>query len=147
MDVWVDFKNATQEQAAGIFRCFFRAKKPVTRTIIVGGPEPGGPPGTSIDDAELDVLADRFGAAIPVDEFSVASLQGYLLKNKTRPRQCVEEVAAWLDFLHIGVSLFLLTCLQGRDRARDPHPLEEREGRSELCELIAKAYINDVSSG
>jgi len=23
-------------------------------------------------------------------------LQGYLLKNKTRPRECVEEVAAWI---------------------------------------------------
>lgn len=26
----------------------------------------------------------------------VASLQGYLLKNKTRPRECVEEVAEWV---------------------------------------------------
>ena len=25
----------------------------------------------------------------------VASLQGYLLKNKTRPRECVEEVSEW----------------------------------------------------
>jgi hypothetical protein len=25
----------------------------------------------------------------------VASLQGYLLKNKTRPRECVEGVAEW----------------------------------------------------
>jgi chaperone BCS1 len=26
----------------------------------------------------------------------VAALQGYLLKNKTRPRECVDEVAAWI---------------------------------------------------
>lgn len=26
----------------------------------------------------------------------VASLQGYLLKNKTRPRECVDEVAEWV---------------------------------------------------
>jgi chaperone BCS1 len=26
----------------------------------------------------------------------VASLQGYLLKNKTRPRECVEEVDEWI---------------------------------------------------
>jgi chaperone BCS1 len=26
----------------------------------------------------------------------VASLQGYLLKNKTRPRECVGEVAEWI---------------------------------------------------
>ena len=25
----------------------------------------------------------------------VASLQGYLLRNKTRPRECVEEVGEW----------------------------------------------------
>ncbi|KAJ3735090.1 hypothetical protein DFJ43DRAFT_73528 [Lentinula guzmanii] len=30
------------------------------------------------------------------DELSVAALQGYLLKNKTRPRECVEEVAEWV---------------------------------------------------
>jgi chaperone BCS1 len=28
--------------------------------------------------------------------FQVASLQGYLLKNKTRPREAVEEVGAWV---------------------------------------------------
>ena len=26
----------------------------------------------------------------------VAALQGYLLKNKTRPRECVDEVAEWV---------------------------------------------------
>jgi mitochondrial chaperone BCS1 len=26
----------------------------------------------------------------------VASLQGYLLKNKTRPRECVNEVGEWV---------------------------------------------------
>ena len=45
---------------------------------------------------EIAELAKRFGEAIPEDELSVASLQGYLLKNKTRPRECVEEVAAWV---------------------------------------------------
>jgi hypothetical protein len=26
----------------------------------------------------------------------VASLQGWLLKNKTRPKECVDETAAWV---------------------------------------------------
>jgi len=26
----------------------------------------------------------------------VAALQGYLLKNKTRPRECVDEITAWV---------------------------------------------------
>ena len=27
--------------------------------------------------------------------FQVASLEGYLLKNKRRPRECVQEVTKW----------------------------------------------------
>lgn len=26
----------------------------------------------------------------------MAALQGYLLKNKTRPRECVDEITAWV---------------------------------------------------
>lgn len=49
-----------------------------------------------LSEAEVCALAARFGAAIPEDEFSVASLQGYLLRNKTRPREAVEEVGKWV---------------------------------------------------
>jgi len=49
-----------------------------------------------LDAAEIDALAKRFAAQIPENELSVASLQGYLLKNKTRPRESVEEVADWI---------------------------------------------------
>lgn len=48
-----------------------------------------------LEEEEINVLAKRFAEQIPEDEMSVASLQGYLLKNKTRPRECVEEVAEW----------------------------------------------------
>lgn len=48
-----------------------------------------------LDEDELTTLARRFGESIPEDEFSVASLQGYLLKNKTRPRESVDEVQDW----------------------------------------------------
>ena len=48
-----------------------------------------------LEEDELNTLAKRFGEQIPDDEMSVASLQGYLLKNKTRPRECVDEVAEW----------------------------------------------------
>lgn len=34
----------------------------------------------------------------------VASLQGYLLKNKTRPRECVEEVSEWCG-VHFTIEL------------------------------------------
>jgi chaperone BCS1 len=49
-----------------------------------------------LTEVEIAELAKRFAEAIPEDELSVASLQGYLLKNKTRPRQCVDEVADWV---------------------------------------------------
>jgi chaperone BCS1 len=69
-----------------------------------------------LEEAEIAHLAKRFADAIPEGEMSVrdnlpsavgrnlvsyafglqvASLQGYLLKNKTRPRECVEEVTEW----------------------------------------------------
>ncbi|KAI0693396.1 P-loop containing nucleoside triphosphate hydrolase protein [Cerioporus squamosus] len=48
-----------------------------------------------LPEEEISELAKRFADAIPENELSVASLQGYLLRNKTRPRECVDEVAAW----------------------------------------------------
>lgn len=110
MDVWINFKNATRWQAEGIFKCFFPSKKPVPppdseSTITTPSqsqenlPLPkrkgNAPVVPVLSEEELDVLAKKFANAIPDDEFSVASLQGYLLKNKTRPHQCVEETAAW----------------------------------------------------
>jgi chaperone BCS1 len=71
-----------------------------------------------LEEAEIAQLAKRFANAIPEGEMSVrdifppsvaqylvsyvfglqvASLQGYLLKNKTRPRECVEEAAEWCE--------------------------------------------------
>ncbi|QRV79585.1 mitochondrial chaperone BCS1 [Ceratobasidium sp. AG-Ba] len=53
-------------------------------------------PSKPLDAATLAQLAKKFSASIPDDEFSVASLQGYLLKNKTRPRAAADEAAAWV---------------------------------------------------
>ena len=71
-----------------------------------------------LEEAEIAQLAKRFADAIPEGEMSVrdnfppavvqylvsdafglqvASLQGYLLKNKTRPRESVEEVTEWCE--------------------------------------------------
>ncbi|EEB95653.1 hypothetical protein MPER_05338, partial [Moniliophthora perniciosa FA553] len=49
-----------------------------------------------LNEDEITQLAKRFAEAIPEDELSVAALQGYLLKNKTRPRECVDEVGEWV---------------------------------------------------
>jgi len=42
-------------------------------------------------------LADQFEDAIPEREFSMASLQGYLMGYKTRPINAVRDVASWIE--------------------------------------------------
>lgn len=49
-----------------------------------------------LDGATLARLAKEFADAIPDDEFSVAALQGYLLKNKSRPEIAASGAAAWV---------------------------------------------------
>ncbi|KAI0070707.1 P-loop containing nucleoside triphosphate hydrolase protein [Panus rudis PR-1116 ss-1] len=111
MDVWVNFKNATKWQAEGIFKCFFPSKPtlsappaepkdpkdPTSGDNLAVPKRQGRTPIThTLTEEEVSVLAKRFADGIPDDEFSVAALQGYLLKNKSRPRECVEEVGAWV---------------------------------------------------
>ncbi|GJJ06755.1 hypothetical protein Clacol_000951 [Clathrus columnatus] len=49
-----------------------------------------------LDAAMLAQLAKDFAEAIPNGEFSVAALQGYLLKNKTRPEAAAREAGQWV---------------------------------------------------
>ncbi|KAH9851980.1 hypothetical protein C2E23DRAFT_216722 [Lenzites betulinus] len=120
MDVWVNFKHATKWQAEGIFKCFFparpssaaaaaaaaasatpdaAAKHPADATSAANIPVSKRKRAAHIpllSEEEISDLAKRFADAIPENELSVAALQGYLLRNKTRPHECVEEVAAWV---------------------------------------------------
>ncbi|KAG8680639.1 hypothetical protein FRC08_016131, partial [Ceratobasidium sp. 394] len=113
MDVWVDFKNASRWQAEGIFKNFFpckpapgsEAEKQAQEAAAAESADPKRPVHRRRDTKhlvplleadEIAELAKRFAQNIPEDELSVASLQGYLLKNKTRPRECVDEVGAWI---------------------------------------------------
>ena len=115
MDVWINFTHATKWQAEGIFKCFF-PHAPSPSDDSSSSESSAESPSSPLTDAsqqnlplpkrksthallseeEISGLAKRFAEAIPEDELSVASLQGYLLKNKTRPRQCVDEVAEWV---------------------------------------------------
>ncbi|CAE6504798.1 unnamed protein product [Rhizoctonia solani] len=107
--VWVDFKNASKWQAEEIFKNFFPCKPPPSpeEEITADDPEKAKAEAKRrlrdtralvprLDAEEIAVLAKRFAEHIPEDELSVASLQGYLLKNKTRPRESVDEVADWI---------------------------------------------------
>ncbi|KAI0924341.1 hypothetical protein AcW1_006482 [Taiwanofungus camphoratus] len=145
MDVWVNFKHATKWQAEGIFKCFFPAKPSTDGSSLspsTPSPKPGDEPTPSdglavpkrkrashaiplLSEEEISELAKRFADAIPESELSVAALQGYLLKNKTRPRECVDEVADWV--------------VQEREtRAKLKKEKEEREAK-EKKELEDKA--------
>src|SRR6266702_2841385 len=44
----------------------------------------------------IEHLAERFASRIPEREFSMASLQGYLMSYKTRPIQAVDDVEQWI---------------------------------------------------
>jgi chaperone BCS1 len=126
MDVWVNFTHATKWQAEGIFKCFFPFKPSTVAASSETPTTPDASQQNLplpkrkafvhaipvLSEDEISDLAKRFGAAIPEDElsvcarylqrslvlnsFQVAALQGYLLKNKTRPRECVEEVDEWV---------------------------------------------------
>ncbi|KAF5362116.1 hypothetical protein D9756_002135 [Leucocoprinus leucothites] len=109
MDVWINFTHATKWQAEGLFKCFFPAK-PSAESVEL--PEGGSADASQknlplpkrktiqivplLAEEEIAELAKRFADQVPEDELSVAALQGYLLKNKTRPRECVDEIAAWV---------------------------------------------------
>ena len=108
MDVWINFKNATRWQAEGIFKRFFPSKS--SSSDAAAEPSETTANGTThiakkkkaistiplLEEEELEKLAKEFASNIIEDEVSVAALQGYLLKNKTRPRECVKEVAEWI---------------------------------------------------
>ena len=52
---------------------------------------------SKISQGKILKLSDQFEAAIPDREFSMASLQGYLMGYKTRPIEAVRDVAAWIE--------------------------------------------------
>ncbi|KAG6811321.1 hypothetical protein H0H92_007985 [Tricholoma furcatifolium] len=49
-----------------------------------------------LDGVTLGILAKKFADGIPEEEFSVAALQGYLLKNKSKPEEAANGVEEWV---------------------------------------------------
>ncbi|KIK01466.1 hypothetical protein K443DRAFT_564872 [Laccaria amethystina LaAM-08-1] len=50
-----------------------------------------------LSSSQVSKLAARFAEAIPEREFSMASLQGYLMAYKIRPYEAVSEAPAWVE--------------------------------------------------
>ncbi|KAF9233857.1 P-loop containing nucleoside triphosphate hydrolase protein [Melanogaster broomeanus] len=159
MDVWVNFTHATKWQAEGIFKCFFPCKPaPVAPSAVVGvTPQNGNAvdvsqqnlplpkrkaPGHAIpalEETEIAELAKRFADAIPEGELSVAALQGYLLKNKVRPRECVDEVGEWI--IQERETREKLKKEKAEREAKEKKEAEERE-RKEQEEKEAKEKLD-----
>ncbi|KAG5728362.1 hypothetical protein E4T56_gene19232 [Termitomyces sp. T112] len=49
-----------------------------------------------LDGVTLGILAKKFADDVPEEEFSVAALQGYLLKNKSQPEAAANGVVEWV---------------------------------------------------
>lgn len=165
MDVWINFKNATKWQAEGIFKCFFPSAPAPSATPTPAATEadatkPGTDKGTLpaapsrrkqhihgvplLTAEELETLAKKFAAAIPEDEMSVASLQGYLLKNKVRlPPSRGGPGRCWLN----GVIADPASGVRGggsrmgQDRARDEGEAQEGEGRGTFMRAALSSLL------
>ena len=72
------------------------------------------------------------GFLLLADELvQVAALQGYLLRNKTRPKEAVDEVAEWrvLELIPPVVEPDLPLLMQGHQRTGDAGEAQKGEGR------------------
>jgi len=116
MDIHIEFKLASKYQARELYRCFYRPESakedpagpiddkalsfsekdttPIPKHASFGGHFHGS---LKLPRAEVDVLAARFADVIPEREFSMASLQGYLMTYKIRPEEAIEDAPAWIE--------------------------------------------------
>ena len=100
MDVHVEFKLASQSQAAGLFKRFYMSDDvAATGEKEVPGSGKNLVPShrKGLDLAELVLLSEKFKEHIPDGQFSMASLQGYLMMHKDQPHNAIERVEAWVE--------------------------------------------------
>ncbi|KAJ7893204.1 P-loop containing nucleoside triphosphate hydrolase protein [Mycena leptocephala] len=86
MDLKIKYSLATTSQMEEVFKIFF----PVTEDE---GERANFPSYTS---EAIERYAAEFAAAMPPDIYSVAQIQGYLLRKKRNPLGAVQGVAEWL---------------------------------------------------
>ena len=114
MDVHIEFKLASKYQAPALYKSFFVPDKSDangTGNTLPGHSDssektpllqpslehPSRPSAHGLSRHEVDTLAARFSDAIPERELSMASLQGYLMMYKSRPREAVAEAQQWVE--------------------------------------------------
>jgi len=115
MDIHVEFKLASKYQAQELYRCFYLPNSGEEEDTASPSDEMAArsaalseknPPISghshrlhtlNLSRAEVDVLAARFADVIPEREFSMASLQGYLMTFKIRPEEAIQDAPAWIE--------------------------------------------------
>lgn len=124
MDLHIEFKLASKLQAAQLYRCFYFPDaeleekdelSALNSSSEKGSPSPSFKISSSTPDAqtckgfthrlrapklsrqEIDDLAIQFSDSLPEREFSMASLQGYLMVYKIRPHDAVKNFSQWIE--------------------------------------------------
>ncbi|KAG1868692.1 hypothetical protein C8R48DRAFT_771473 [Suillus tomentosus] len=138
-------------QAEGIFKCFFPSKPAGVATT--------SPPEEDVDTSQKNLPLPKRQApshTIPMLSQRTAKrcrASRYLLKNKVRPRECVDEVAQWHIYItwevHHGLNYFtgsLKNARLGRSSRRrrqkrevkEKKETEEKECKEVLCLVLSR---------
>jgi chaperone BCS1 len=121
VDQQVEFKNATQKDAAEMFERMYTKDLPYPSSttkakdipIPTANETANGTPITAAalnsivehgeeekpkeePSDELSQTAEKFGKKVPDGVFSQAEIQGFLLKRKNDPRKALNEVGDWV---------------------------------------------------
>ncbi|KAI9435526.1 BCS1 N terminal-domain-containing protein [Lactarius indigo] len=95
--------------------------------------------------ARLAQLAKQFADSIPDEGFSVAALQGYLLKNKSRPETAAEGAAAWvITERELREKLKKEREAKERELEKEEKEREEEEKRAAEAEKEKEAKADDA---
>ena len=117
MDLHIEFKLASKDQARGLFEAFYSPPSAPEDALDEKYSDDDDmlPTSATSDSTEKQQLlsqslrsatlpreksrplATQFAEAIPEREFSMASLQGYLMMYMVRPYDAAKNAAAWVD--------------------------------------------------
>ncbi|KAF8506401.1 BCS1 N terminal-domain-containing protein [Hysterangium stoloniferum] len=99
LDVHVEFKHATRWQMKELFKIFYppRSEKEEEELRWNNRRTRSRRKLSAFTEAESEEFAEKFANAVPVDTFSVASLQGHLMLFKERPVDAVNAAGAWVE--------------------------------------------------
>ncbi|KII92170.1 hypothetical protein PLICRDRAFT_102751 [Plicaturopsis crispa FD-325 SS-3] len=91
MDVWLEFKDATQWQAEELFCNVFATQYGFGDSVELGAQGE-----RQLDEVGITKLARRFADTIPHEQLSIATLREYLLKHRFDPESAVSDALAWV---------------------------------------------------